>query len=81
MASPRSFTFRWDLFDPPGTVYVPGLTQDLYGKFTVNLGVYVPEVAEYQGGDWPARSCMNINAAFVPDSAVWDRMALRLGGS
>lgn len=42
--------FQMGPFDPPGTVYVPGLTQDLYGKFTVNLGVYVPEVAEYQGG-------------------------------
>lgn len=38
-------------FDPPGTTYIPGLRQNLYGKFTVNLGVYVPEVAEYhQGG-------------------------------
>jgi hypothetical protein len=34
-------------FDPPGTTYIPGLRQNLYGKFTINLGVYVPEVAEY----------------------------------
>ena len=32
--------------DPPGTTYVPGLTQNLHGLFTVNLGVHIPEVAE-----------------------------------
>jgi len=35
-------------FDPPGTTYHPGLRENLYGRFTVNLGVYVPEVAEYR---------------------------------
>lgn len=33
-------------FDPPGTTYVPGLTQNLYGKFTINCGIFVPEVAD-----------------------------------
>jgi hypothetical protein len=32
--------------DPPGTTYVPGLTQNLHGLFTINLGVHIPEVAE-----------------------------------
>jgi hypothetical protein len=36
--------------DPPGTTSVPGLREDLHGLFTVNLGVYVPEVATYHGG-------------------------------
>jgi hypothetical protein len=36
--------------DPPGTTYVPGLTGDMHGLFTVNLGVYVPEVARHHGG-------------------------------
>lgn len=37
--------------DPPGTTYVPGLTENLHGLFTVNLGVYVPEVyRELMGG-------------------------------
>jgi hypothetical protein len=38
--------FQLGRFDPPGTHYV-GFRQSLYGKFTVNLGVYVPEVDEY----------------------------------
>lgn len=42
--------FQMGSFDPPGTNYIPAFNQDLYGKFTVNLGVYVPEVAMYQGG-------------------------------
>lgn len=40
-------------FDPPGITYVPGLRENLYGKFTVNLGVFVPEVAEQYGGGAP----------------------------
>lgn len=36
--------------DPPGTTYVPGLRENLYGWFTVNLGIYVPEVARHHGG-------------------------------
>jgi hypothetical protein len=36
--------------DPPGTTFIPGLRESLYGLFTVNLGVYVPEVARHQGG-------------------------------
>ena len=43
-------------FDPPGTTYRLGLRENLYGRFTVNLGVYVPEVATIHGGgaakDW-----------------------------
>lgn len=40
-------------FDPPGTTYVPGLRENLYGKFTINLGIFVPEVAEQHGGGTP----------------------------
>jgi Domain of unknown function (DUF4304) len=36
--------------DPPGTTYIPGLRGNLHGRFTVNLGVYVPEVARRYGG-------------------------------
>jgi Domain of unknown function (DUF4304) len=36
-------------FDPPGTNFIPGLRENLYGKFTVNLGVFIPEVAERYG--------------------------------
>ncbi len=37
--------FQMGKFDPPGTSYIPWLRRNLYGKFTVNIGVYVPEVA------------------------------------
>lgn len=36
--------------DPPGTTYIPGLRPSLHGLFTVNLGIYVPEVARHHGG-------------------------------
>lgn len=42
--------FQMGSFDPPGTTYFPGLRKNLYGRFAVNLGVYVPEVARYHGG-------------------------------
>lgn len=35
--------------DPPGTTYFPGLRENLHGLFTVNLGIYVPEVARHHG--------------------------------
>lgn len=36
--------------DPPGTTYIPGLRENLHGLFTINLGVYIPEVARHHGG-------------------------------
>jgi hypothetical protein len=41
-------------FDPPGTVEIPGLRPNLYGKFTINLGVYVPSMRRTQVAkdDW-----------------------------
>src|SRR3989338_4695739 len=36
--------------DPPGTTHIPGLRENLHGLLTVNLGVYVPEVARHHGG-------------------------------
>src|SRR5919109_1389766 len=31
-------------YDAPGTVEIPGLRDDLYGKFAVNLGIFVEEL-------------------------------------
>lgn len=42
--------FQMGAFDPPGTTYFPGLRENLYGYFTLNLGIYVPEVALYHLG-------------------------------
>lgn len=41
-------------FDPPGTEEVPGLRESLYGRFMVELGVYVPEVDAFYNGGTPA---------------------------
>lgn len=41
--------------DPPGTTYFPGLRENLHGLFTINLGVYVPEVAVHHSAS-PAKS-------------------------
>jgi hypothetical protein len=38
-------SFQMGAFDPPGTVEIPGLRPNLYGKFTVNLGVFVPAMS------------------------------------
>jgi len=42
--------FQMASFDPPGTTHIPGLRENLYGRFTVNFGIYVPEVARNHGG-------------------------------
>lgn len=44
--------FQLGPFDPPGTTYVPGLTKNLYGQFTVDIGVFVPEVPKLSGEEW-----------------------------
>jgi hypothetical protein len=33
--------------DPPGTVPIPGFRSELHGLFTINLGIYVPEVHQF----------------------------------
>src|ERR1044072_1928442 len=42
--------FQMGSSDPPGTTYIPGLRENLHGLFTVNLGIYIPEVAAVHGG-------------------------------
>ena len=47
-------SFQMGAFDPPGTVEIPGLRPNLYGKFTVNLGVFVPAMSRMGAprSDW-----------------------------
>jgi len=37
-------------FDPPGTNFIAGMPENMYGKFSVNVGVYVPEVFKLMFG-------------------------------
>jgi len=53
--------FQMGASDPPGTTYIPGLRENLYGLFTLNLGVFVPEVAEIHGGGLPGRVIHDYN--------------------
>ena len=39
--------FQMGSFDPPGTYQISGFHINLYGKFTVNVGVFIPEVGAY----------------------------------
>ena len=41
--------FQMGRFDPPGSHEIAGFRDNLYGKFTVNIGVYIPEVAMARG--------------------------------
>ncbi len=66
-------------FDPPGTAYIPGLRENLYGMFTVNVGVHVPEVAMSLIGVQPRSFVQEYNCcvrtrlgALAPDhKEVW----------
>jgi hypothetical protein len=40
-------SFQMGPYDPPGTVEIPGLRDNLYGRFTVNLGVFVEQLHGY----------------------------------
>jgi hypothetical protein len=39
--------FQMGPYDPPGTVEIPGFRENLYGKFAVNLGIFVEELHGY----------------------------------
>src|SRR5450631_794281 len=60
--------FQMGRFDPPGTSYIPWFRKNLYGKFTVNVGVYVPEVASEIDGASPRSSIQE------PDCCVRKRL-------
>jgi len=60
--------FQLARHDPPGTHYV-GFRQDLYGKFTVNVGVYVPELHTFE---YPVGG----KQAFVREYDCWIRERL-----
>ena len=56
--------------DPPGAQQMHGFSSDLYGTFSVELGVYVPEVARHYGmraKTFPGEidCCVRVNAAEV----------------
>lgn len=44
------FHFQMGRFDPPGTTCIPRFRENLYGRFTINIGVCVPEVLRYYMG-------------------------------
>jgi hypothetical protein len=60
-------------FDPPGTTYIPGLRENLHGKFAVNLGIFVPEVAGCLAGGGPR--------SFIQEYHCSIRARLRVVGS
>ena len=65
--------FQMGRFDPPGTSYIPWFRKNLYGKFTVNVGIYVPEVAILRHG--------SKERSFAPEVECCVRMRLgHLGG-
>lgn len=45
--------FQMGSSDPPGTTYILGLRENLHGLFTLNLGIFVAEVAEHHAGGAP----------------------------
>src|SRR5215471_8464460 len=46
--------FQMGPFDPSGTAEIPGLRPNLYGRFTINLGVWLPHLTE-PGSQAPAQ--------------------------
>lgn len=60
--------------DPPGTAYIPGFREKMHGLFTINLGVYIPEVAELHGGglakSWVQEYYCSIRSRLGPASGT-----------
>src|SRR5262249_7835333 len=58
----HEINFQMGAFDPPGTAEIPGLRPNLYGRFTINLGVWLPGLTE-PGSRSPAHH----SARFIND--------------
>lgn len=57
--------FQMGASEPPGTTAIPGLRESLRGRFTVELGVFVPEVERCLGRSesrWPTAAHCAIRA-------------------
>jgi hypothetical protein len=67
-------------FDPPGSVPIPGLRENRYGKFTVNLGVLVPEVAEQYGRGAPKSFVQEYNCCIRTRLGLLGRNEEMFGG-
>ncbi len=69
--------FQMGAFEPPGSQPIPGLRESLYGKFAINLGVYVPEVAAWQTGRQATSAvqdyhcCIRRQLGASPDTDRW----------
>jgi len=87
--------FQMGPYDLPTTTYHPGLRENLYGLFTVNLGVFVPEVAlyadEFEPKSWVQEYHCSVRArlgelgpeaedAWWPLKRRWSRVAATIGG-
>ena len=63
--------FQMGAFQPPGTPDVPYWRRNLYGRFTINLGVYSPEMAlDEQSSSWVNESDCQLRKRagdFAPD--------------
>lgn len=74
--------FQMGAFDPPGTTAIPGFRENLHGRFTVNLGIYVPEVARHQlGGEAKAvvheyNCCIRTRLGRTEREEVWWKVCL-----
>jgi hypothetical protein len=69
--------FQMGAFNPPGAVEIPGLRPSLYGRFTINLGVWLPGLD--QPGFWtpPVRSGGLVSESACP---IRERIGFLLPG-
>ena len=42
---------------PIGNYVIPGIRENLYGKFTVNFGIFLPCVVKMERGEWSKKIC------------------------
>ena len=70
--------FQMGRHDPPGTYEIPGLRENLYGRFTVNVGIYVPEIASVRYGKKTSDFAQEVDccirrrlAQLASDSDLW----------
>jgi hypothetical protein len=63
--------FQMGAHQPPGAYEIPGLRENLYGAFTVNLGIYLEEVREARPFVLPKPKFVNASHCHITVRLGW----------
>jgi Domain of unknown function (DUF4304) len=74
--------YQMGAYDPPGTTYFAGLRENLYGLFTINIGIHVPEVERARSRKKPTKviherdCCIRSRVGRGKEKEIWWKVCI-----